>query len=143
MNGKQWCVERVNALTCQLGTGGIDDNGAQSGWLIAHAEGVESEGEGTHDDSSFAKPEEVTNSSMREQTTREEKHTVRKLTPLECERLQSWPDNWTLIGVTDTGEQITLPKTHRYRITGNGIVSNITEWIGGRIKETHDRHIGT
>lgn len=60
-------------------------------------------------------------------------HVVRKLTVLECERLMGWPDNYTLNGITDEGEHITLAKTNRYRICGNGIVSSVTEWIGARI----------
>lgn len=60
---------------------------------------------------------------------------VRKLTPLECERLMGWPDNYTLNGVTDEGDQITLAKTTRYKICGNGIVAPVTEWIGTRIME--------
>jgi DNA (cytosine-5)-methyltransferase 1 len=60
---------------------------------------------------------------------------VRKLSPLECERLMGWPDNYTAIGITDEGVEVKIPKTSRYKICGNGIVSPITEWIGSRIME--------
>lgn len=60
---------------------------------------------------------------------------VRKLTPLECERLMGWPDDYTLNGLTDEGDQITIAKTTRYKICGNGIVAPVTEWIGTRIME--------
>jgi hypothetical protein len=60
---------------------------------------------------------------------------VRKLTPLECERLMGWPDGYTAVGVTDEGEEITIAKTTRYKICGNGIVAPVTEWIGSRIME--------
>jgi site-specific DNA-cytosine methylase len=53
---------------------------------------------------------------------------VRRLTPIECERLMGWPDNWTLH--TATGKQA---DSHRYRQTGNGVVANITHWIGTRL----------
>lgn len=53
---------------------------------------------------------------------------VRRLTPIECERLMGWPDNWTLHSVT--GPQA---DSHRYRQTGNGVVANITHWIGSRM----------
>ena len=53
---------------------------------------------------------------------------VRRLTPIECERLMGWPDNWTLH--TATGKQA---DSHRYRQTGNGVVANITHWIGQRL----------
>lgn len=60
---------------------------------------------------------------------------VRKLTPLECERLMGWPDGYTAVGLTDEGEEITIAKTTRYKICGNGIVAPVTEWIGTRIME--------
>lgn len=53
---------------------------------------------------------------------------VRRLTPIECERLMGWPDNWT--AQTTTGPQA---DSHRYRQTGNGVVANITQWIGQRL----------
>ena len=61
---------------------------------------------------------------------------VRKLTPLECERLMGWPDNYTQNGIDDTGTPIIIAKTSRYKICGNGIVAPITQWIGTRIMET-------
>lgn len=52
---------------------------------------------------------------------------VRRLTPLECERLMSWPDNWTLM------DGDTSPDSRRYAACGNGVVSNVSEWIARRI----------
>jgi DNA (cytosine-5)-methyltransferase 1 len=48
---------------------------------------------------------------------------VRRLTPVECERLQGFPDGWT------DG----LPKAPRYRMMGNAVTVNVAEWIGRRI----------
>ena len=48
---------------------------------------------------------------------------VRRLTPLECERLMGWPDNWTA-GQADT---------HRYKQCGNGVASPVAQWIGEQI----------
>lgn len=42
---------------------------------------------------------------------------IRRLTPLECERLMGWEDNWTE-GVSDT---------QRYKLCGNGVVSNVVK----------------
>jgi len=44
---------------------------------------------------------------------------IRRLTPLECERLMAYPDNWTE-GLSDT---------QRYKTLGNGIVSNVVEEV--------------
>lgn len=54
---------------------------------------------------------------------------VRRLTPRECERLMSYPDDWTRYA--DTGAE--LGDGPRYRLCGNGVVSNVAEWIGRRL----------
>src|SRR5690554_1836903 len=48
---------------------------------------------------------------------------VRRLMPVECERLQGFPDNWTA-GQSDAT---------RYRQLGNAIAVPVAEWIGRRI----------
>lgn len=50
---------------------------------------------------------------------------IRRLTPLECERLQGFPDNWTL--VPDARD------TNRYKACGNVITVNVAEWIFKRL----------
>jgi DNA (cytosine-5)-methyltransferase 1 len=52
---------------------------------------------------------------------------VRRLTPVECERLMSWPDGWTAVDGPKT------PDSRRYAACGDGVVSNVAEWIGRRI----------
>lgn len=52
---------------------------------------------------------------------------VRRLTPIECERLMSWPDGWT------APEGVKAPDSRRYAACGDGVVSNVSEWIGRRI----------
>jgi len=53
--------------------------------------------------------------------------TVRRLTPVECERLMSWPDGWT------APAGVRAPDTTRYRACGDGVVANVAEWIGRRL----------
>jgi DNA (cytosine-5)-methyltransferase 1 len=53
---------------------------------------------------------------------------VRRLTPVECERLQGFPDNWTA-GQADSS---------RYRQMGNAVTVNVAEWIGHRLMEMED-----
>lgn len=52
---------------------------------------------------------------------------VRRLTPRECERLQGFPDDWTLIDGDKT------PDAPRYRALGNAVAVPVAEWIGRRI----------
>ena len=49
--------------------------------------------------------------------------TVRRLTPMECERLQGFPDNWTE-GQADS---------HRYKQMGNAVAVPVVQWIIDRI----------
>lgn len=44
---------------------------------------------------------------------------VRRLTPVECERLQGFPDDWTA-GQSDS---------HRYKQMGNAVAVPVVEWI--------------
>lgn len=57
----------------------------------------------------------------------------RRLTPLECERLMSWPDHWTATGRAEDGSIYALSDTARYRLCGNGVGSVCAAWIGSRI----------
>lgn len=58
---------------------------------------------------------------------------VRRLTPLECERLMGWPDEHTRWAAD--GHEI--PDSHRYRMCGNGVVASVAEWIGHRLMLAH------
>jgi DNA (cytosine-5)-methyltransferase 1 len=61
---------------------------------------------------------------------------VRRLTPLECERLQNFPDGWScLCGNGQCGSQFcTCPDTPRYRMMGNAVTVSVSEWIARRVK---------
>lgn len=48
---------------------------------------------------------------------------VRRLTPVECERLQGFPDGWTDLG----------PDSRRYAALGDAVTVPVAEWIGRRI----------
>ena len=52
---------------------------------------------------------------------------VRRLTPLECERLQGLPDNWTLI------DDKSCSDTARYRAIGNGMAQPCADYVLQRI----------
>ena len=55
---------------------------------------------------------------------------VRRLSPLECERLMGWPDNHTAKGVEADGTVVEIADSGRYRMCGNGVASPVSEWIG-------------
>lgn len=54
---------------------------------------------------------------------------VRRLTPLECERLMGWPDRWTETKADGTPQA----DTHRYKQCGNGVASPVAQWIGEQL----------
>ena len=59
---------------------------------------------------------------------------VRKLTPIECERLQGFPDNWTRIPYRGkTAED--CPDSPRYKAIGNSWAVPCVRWIGERIDD--------
>lgn len=57
---------------------------------------------------------------------------VRRLTPIECERLMGWPDNHTAIGTNGP-----ISDTNRYKMCGNGVASPVAQWIGEQLMAIH------
>lgn len=62
------------------------------------------------------------------------KNKVRRLTPVECERLQGFPDNWTRIAYRNKPPE-DCPDGPRYKAIGNSWAVPVVRWIGERIKE--------
>ena len=75
---------------------------------------------------------------------------IRRLTPLECERLQAFPDNWTAVGTTPCtvrgcercallpiGDEhmvdVTISDTQRYKLCGNAVTTNVIQAVFERI----------
>lgn len=57
--------------------------------------------------------------------------TLRRLTPLECERLQGFPDNYTNIPYNGKPESSDAP---RYKALGNSMAVPVMRWLGERIQ---------
>jgi len=68
-------------------------------------------------------------SSRGEHLVTEPTMAVRRLTPLECERLMGWPDDHTRYKADGTEQA----DTHRYKQCGNGVASPVAEWIAKHI----------
>lgn len=54
-----------------------------------------------------------------------DKLNIRRLTPVECERLQGFPDNWTKYG--KDGEEIS--DTQRYKCIGNAVTTTVITYL--------------
>lgn len=63
---------------------------------------------------------------------------IRRLTEIECERLQGFPDNWTKYG--DYGEVKEIAKTNRYKLIGNAVTVDIVKLVAERIKINYDNN---
>ena len=64
--------------------------------------------------------------------------TVRKLLPIECERLMGFPDNWTRISWKGKPEE-ECPDAPRYKACGNSMCVNVMAWIGERIEAVNQK----
>jgi DNA (cytosine-5)-methyltransferase 1 len=56
---------------------------------------------------------------------------IRRLTPIECERLQGFPDDWTKIGK----ELGTISDSQRYKMCGNAVTVDVVEAVAKNIKK--------
>jgi DNA (cytosine-5)-methyltransferase 1 len=61
------------------------------------------------------------------------KMAIRRLTPKECERLQGFPDDWTLIPYRNKSADL-CPDGPRYKACGNSMAVPVMRWIGERIQ---------
>lgn len=66
---------------------------------------------------------------------------VRRLTPLECERLQGFPDGWTDIGdwVDSKGKKRQTTDSARYKALGNSIALPPWKWVLKRLSAQYER----
>ena len=73
--------------------------------------------------------------ASQDQTLVQDGWIVRRLTPLECERLQGFPDGWT--DIPWKGQEH-APDTPRYKALGNSFSVPVVRWIGERIGMVDD-----
>lgn len=71
------------------------------------------------------------------------KSRVRRLTPMECERLQGFPDGWTDIGeyIDTKGKKRQTSDSARYKALGNSIALPYWKVLARRIAAQYDRDI--
>lgn len=65
-------------------------------------------------------------------------YTIRKLTPIECERLQTLPDNYTALGIDEQGKEVKISNSARYKAIGNGwttdVISHLLSFLPSELK---------
>lgn len=131
-NSKAWKKDSITAIT-GLGSGGPDDNDAQNGRLVtstlqAHKNGYRMDADSIEQYISgplTSRYWKGINTTIDDGAAIVEEIGVRRLTPKECERLQGFPDDWTLVdGASDT---------KRYAAIGDAVTVSVAKWIGRRI----------
>lgn len=63
-----------------------------------------------------------------------DKTAIRRLTPIECMRLQGFPDDWNEKGIMD-GKEVNMSDTQRYKQAGNAVSVPIVSMVAERIKD--------
>ncbi len=79
--------------------------------------------------------------SINLQNTVRQNMMARRLTPLECERLQGYPDGWTDIGewIDSNGKKHQSSDSSRYKALGNSIALPFWFWLLRRISAQYER----
>ena len=108
--------DTMNTLTSRMGTGG--NNVSMVATLMRMREGKPGGGKGPL----ISEDKSLTIATSNDQTLLN-KGTVRRVTPVECERLQGFPDDWTA-GQSDSS---------RYKQMGNAVAVPVVEWVIGNI----------
>ena len=103
----------------------------QAGTVNARSPTAGSQGPGWKEDQAFTVLSQEKAHAVAYQCV-EHEMVVRRLTPREYERLQSFPDDWSRYG--HDGQEIS--DSARYRMLGNAVTVNVAHWIGRRLLDT-------
>lgn len=68
------------------------------------------------------------------------KDEIRRLTPIECERLQAFPDDYTAWGVYQNNKRVELSDTQRYKMLGNAVTTTVITAISQRFPARIHHH---
>jgi DNA (cytosine-5)-methyltransferase 1 len=130
--GIAYVADTMNAL--DTAQGGPDDNSAQGGQLVAFQKVIRP-ASSDHPDvwaersvAATLSPFDLGSDTRAVEVIVEPEVTVRRLTPVECSRLQGFPDDWT---ATSNGKpQADSP---RYKQLGNAVAVPVIEWVARRL----------
>jgi DNA (cytosine-5)-methyltransferase 1 len=135
-SGKDYKARETDVAQPVMAGGPVGGN--QGGDYIAQAINWQSGG-----DCRGLEPRDTVSALTKDQTPAVTGSAVRRLTPRECERLQGFPDDYTLIPWRGKGAD-QCPDGPRYKALGNSMAVPVMRWIGERIAavealETNER----
>lgn len=126
--------DTVQTITANLANQRMPDKGSLNAF-VDFRNGKESVINGT------LQAKESGGSSVNYNNTVRENECVRRLTPLECERLQGFPDGWTDIGdwTDNKGKKHKTTDSNRYKALGNSIALPFWKYLLKRISAEYER----
>ncbi len=137
---KDYGADALDDCSPTLRAGGYADSHANGGVMPAVAYDLR----GREDGSQFEGPHDTANiraASGGSSRSYVAASAVRRLTPVECERLQGFPDGYTAIPYRNkTAEQ--CPDGPRYKALGNSFAVPVVRWLGERIQRVEENTHG-
>ena len=131
--GKSSCGVSEDVAPTLACTHGGEPAIAQSGWCngVVQPQAVDCRNGTEGDINGTLQAKESGGTSVNLNNVVRQGYIVRRLTPLECERLQGFPDNWTDIGdyIDTTGKKRKASDAARYKALGNSIALPQWKWI--------------
>lgn len=116
----------INTLQARMGTGGNNMPMVCQPIAFSHTQGLD------------AQSSEVATPTLRKggagMATMQDQ-AVRRLTPVECERLQGFPDNWTAQRIDEKKGLVDQADSSRYKQMGNAVAVPCVQWIIERLVE--------
>jgi DNA (cytosine-5)-methyltransferase 1 len=128
--------DTINTLTAFMGTGGLNtpmvsETYPIQGTIIGRADtsGPQGPGFGQDGDPMYT-IDTVSGHGVGMESN------VRRLTPVECERLQGFPDDWTAQRYDFKKDKVVeQADSSRYKQMGNAVAAPVVDWIIGRLVE--------
>ena len=126
--------EKVNTITASYGMGGADHETKP----LVYGEAVSIQAQALKEKQPKSQGFGIDESGTSYTLTAGDRHAmqyghqVRRLTPIECERLQGFPDNYTRISWRNKSPD-DCPDGPRYKAMGNSMAVPVMRWIGERI----------
>lgn len=128
---------KVNAITASYGLGGADlETKPLVMQLMDESYSFDSANMGLSLNKEVAATLRAHNSKQPQNVLRAN-YIVRRLTPIECEKLQGFPPNFTKIPYRNKSAD-DCPNGVRYKALGNSMAVNVMAWIGQKIQSAVD-----
>ena len=153
VHGVMYCIEMTSTkntivtdgvsptLTARMGTGGNQVNAVLTDEPIAFDRAFFNQGKNALYEPQYYTDGTVPTLVAKGPSGVQVKHIVRRLTPLECERLQGFPDGWTDIGewIDSKGKKHKEADSPRYKALGNSIAIPPWKWVLKRLCACYER----